>query len=83
MQFHYFHGRGIGEPIRLLFTVGAIKFADHRYSFDDFAAMDELKAKLPFGQIPALEVDGVFPAQTDSLMRYAARVSNLYPDNLL
>lgn len=79
IQFHYFHGRGIGEPIRLLFTVGGIEFADHRYSLDEFAAMDELKANVPFGQIPALEVDGIFLAQTDSLMRYAARLSGLYP----
>ena len=83
IQFHYFHGRGIGEPIRLLLTVGEIKFMDRRYSFDEYATMDELKAKLPFGQIPALEVDGVFLAQTDSLMRFAAKLSDLYPYDAL
>ena len=30
IMFHYFHGRGIGEPIRLLFTVGEIAFTDRR-----------------------------------------------------
>ena len=83
IQFHYFHGRGIGEPIRLLLAVGEIEFTDRRYSFDEYATMDELKAKLPFGQVPALEVDSVFIAQTDSLMRFAAKLSDLYPYDAL
>ena len=37
IHFHYFHGRGIGEPIRLLFTVGECEFTDHRYTVDEFA----------------------------------------------
>ena len=83
IQFHYFHGRGIGEPIRLLLAVGEIEFTDRRYSFDEYATMDELKAKLPFGQVPALEVDSVFIAQTDSLMRFAAKLADLYPYDAL
>ena len=79
IRLHYFHGRGIGEPIRLLLTVGGISFDDLRYGIDEFAAMHELKARLPFGQIPALEVDGVFLAQTDSLTRFAAKLADLYP----
>ena len=43
--------------------------------------MAVLKAKLPFGQMPALEVDGQFFGQTDSLMRFAARLANLYPND--
>ena len=34
IHLHYFHGRGIGEPIRLLLTVGEVPFRDHRYSVD-------------------------------------------------
>ena len=26
IHFHYFHGRGIGEPVRLLLTVGGVEF---------------------------------------------------------
>ena len=79
IHFHYFHGRGIGEPIRLLFTVGEIEFTDHRYTVDEFANMAAFKAQLPFGQMPALEVDGVFIGQTDSIARLAARLAGLYP----
>ena len=71
--------QGIGEPIRLLLTIGGISFVDHRYTVDEFAGMAELKARLPFGQVPALEVDGVFIGQTDSLMRLSARLGDLYP----
>ena len=78
ITFHYFHGRGIGEPIRLLFTVGEIAFTDRRYSVDEFANMAAFKAQLPFGQMPALEVDGVFLGQTDSIARLAARLAGLY-----
>ena len=81
ITFHYFHGRGIGEPIRLLFTVGEIAFTDRRYTIDEFANMAAFKAQLPFGQMPALEVDGVFLGQTDSIARLAARLAGLYPSD--
>lgn len=81
ITLHYFHGRGIGEPIRLLFTVGDIAFMDRRYSVDEFANMAAFKARLPFGQMPALEVDGVFFGQTDSIARLAARLAGLYPSD--
>ena len=79
ITFHYFHGRGIGEPIRLLLTLGEIVFTDRRYTIEEFAGMTEFKARLPFGQMPALELDGAFIGQTDSISRYAARLANLYP----
>lgn len=81
IRFHYFHGRGLGEPVRLLLTTGNVSFVDHRYSLDEFAAMDTLKASLPFGQIPALEVDGVYLGQTDSVLRLAGKLAGLYPDD--
>ena len=81
ITLHYFHGRGIGEPIRLLFAIGEIAFTDRRYTVDEFANMAAFKAQLPFGQMPALEVDGVFLGQTDSIARLAARLAGLYPSD--
>ena len=77
--FHYFYGRGIGEPTRLILTIGGINFEDRRYSIDEFAKLRDFKSKLPFGQIPVLEVDGTFIGQADSIARFAARLGNLYP----
>ncbi len=79
--FHYFHGRGIGEPVRLLLSVGGVEFTDKRYTIEQFSQMDELKARLPFRQIPALEIDGVLIGQTDSICRLAANLAQLYPSD--
>ena len=81
IHFHYFHGRGIGEPIRLFFSAGEIAFTDHRYTIDEFADKTDFKAQLPFGQMPALAVDGTFIGQTDSIARLAARLAGLYPSD--
>ena len=83
IKFHYFHGRGIGEPVRLLLTIGGVAFNDQRYTVSEFSAMDTLKQSLPFGQMPGLEVDGVFLGQADSVTRLAARLADLYPADLI
>ena len=81
IQLHYFSGRGIGEPIRLTLAASDIPFTDHRYSTTDPSWRDKLEKHLPFGQMPALEVDGTFIGQADSCARLAAKLAKLYPDN--
>lgn len=81
--FHYFHGRGIGEPVRLLLTLGGVAFTDRRYTVEEFAAAADFKSRLPFGQTPALEIDDELFGQTDSVARLAARLAGLYPDDAL
>ena len=83
IKLHYFAGRGVGEPIRLTFAVANVAFEDIRYLTSDSVWRDELKSKLPFGQLPALEIDGVFIAQTDSCGRLAARLAKLYPEDAI
>ena len=79
IKLHYFHGRGIGEAIRLIFVVGDIRFEDCRYTIEEYRAASDLKSKFPFGQMPTLEIDGQFIGQTDSIARLAARIGGLYP----
>ena len=81
IKLHYFSGRGIGEPIRLTLAIAKIAFQDNRYSTSDPSWRHALESDLPFGQLPALEVDGVFVAQADSCARLAARLANLYPED--
>lgn len=81
IQLHYFSGRGIGEPIRLTLAASDIPFTDHRYSTTDPSWRDKLGKHLPFGQMPALEVDGTFIGQADSCARLAAKLAKLYPDD--
>ncbi len=83
ITLHYFHGRGIGEAIRLIFAAGNVSFEDRRYTIDEFRELTALKEKFPFGQMPTLEVDGRFIGQTDSIARLAARIAGLYPESPL
>lgn len=78
--FRYFDMKGIAEPIRLAFTIGGIKFEDHRIKREDWA---ELKPKTPYGGLPLLEVDGKTYAQADAILKTAGRLTNLYPKGLL
>lgn len=72
---------GIAEPIRLALTIGEIPFEDRRVSYAQIA---ELRAagKLPSGQVPTLEIDGVLYGQSAALLRWAGRKAGLYPDDL-
>ncbi|KAK6008963.1 glutathione S-transferase protein [Ostertagia ostertagi] len=66
----YFAGRGLGEVIRQLFVVAGKEFEDVRIAFEDWP---KLKAEMPFGQMPVLEVDGKQLCQSHAILRYLAR----------
>lgn len=66
---------------RLLFTLGKVEFNDKRMTFDEWRAADSLKAQMPFGQLPVLEVDGKFLAQSPAIDRYVAKLAGLMPDD--
>ena len=66
------------ETSRIALHLGGIPFEDERMSHDQFR---DLKAsgKLPYGQLPILEVDGVVIAQSLAIARFCGRQSGLYP----
>ncbi|RCN49312.1 glutathione S-transferase protein [Ancylostoma caninum] len=66
----YFDIRGAGECARQVLALAGQEFEDNRVAKEDFAA---LKPKMPFGQIPVLEVDGKQLAQSLAICRYLAR----------
>eukprot|EP00056_Hartaetosiga_gracilis_P017373 m.7105 g.7105 ORF g.7105 m.7105 type:complete len:205 (+) comp5655_c0_seq1:72-686(+) len=72
----YFDIAGRGEPIRIAFHAGNIDFEDQRISFKDYP---EVKKTLVLGYLPELVVDGVVFTQYAAMVRYAGRLSNLYP----
>lgn len=45
-KFYYFDGRGIGEPIRMVFNYGKIPFEDVRYTMETWAANKDSKLRL-------------------------------------
>ncbi|KAF5829954.1 hypothetical protein DUNSADRAFT_15273 [Dunaliella salina] len=62
------------ETTRLLFTMGGMPFEDATFGFDKWG---ELKATMPYGQVPVLEVDGKVLAQSSAIERYAAKLTGV------
>eukprot|EP00927_Polykrikos_kofoidii_P052971 TRINITY_DN47043_c0_g1_i1.p1 TRINITY_DN47043_c0_g1~~TRINITY_DN47043_c0_g1_i1.p1 ORF type:complete len:244 (-),score=29.76 TRINITY_DN47043_c0_g1_i1:68-799(-) len=81
LRLIYLDIKGLAEPIRLVFAVGGVPFEDVRVSYEEVAAM-RAAGRLPFGQVPVLEIDGVTYGQSVALLRWAGRQSGLYPNGL-
>ncbi|KAH9495857.1 Glutathione S-transferase 3 [Bulinus truncatus] len=79
-RFYYFNGRGRGELARLLFAVGGQEFEDLRFSSEDWP---KYKPETPYGQAPALSVDGVVYAQSIAINAFLAREFGFYGNDSL
>ncbi|KAJ1365766.1 hypothetical protein KIN20_026197 [Parelaphostrongylus tenuis] len=66
----YFDGRGLTECARQLFALADQQYEDVRLSKEQFAS---IKDKMPFGQIPDVEVDGKQLAQSQAINCYLAK----------
>ncbi|KAK3930082.1 Glutathione S-transferase [Frankliniella fusca] len=69
-KLHYFDVTALGEPIRFLLAYGNLDWEDIRY---DDAKWAEAKNKMPFGQMPVLDIDGKIFAQSTAISRYLAK----------
>jgi glutathione S-transferase len=81
LKLYYFNIKGKGEPIRLFCQYAGLEFEDYRFaSRQEF---NELKSKLPFAQVPLLEIDDGKHrlVQSGAILRYLAKLANLYPDD--
>ncbi|KAG7357561.1 glutathione S-transferase, N-terminal domain containing protein [Nitzschia inconspicua] len=80
LKLYYFDIKGKGEPIRLLCAYAGIDIEDYRFvTRDEFLAMRE-GTRLPFSQVPMLEVDGKHSlVQSCAIMRYLGKLGGLYP----
>jgi glutathione S-transferase len=72
----YFDGRGLGEVPRLLLAEAGVQYDDIRKK--DIA---DLKAHLPFGQVPLYKEGDFELVQSGAIARYIARTHNLYGDD--
>lgn len=81
LRLHYFDLYGRAEVLRLAFWYAKMEYEDIRFSNEEF---DELKAsgKLPFGQVPVLELDGKYYGQTIPILRWICQKNNLYPSDI-
>ncbi|GLC41833.1 hypothetical protein PLESTB_001693600 [Pleodorina starrii] len=81
LKLHYFEMPGRAEVARLCLTIGNVPHEEVLY---EFKTWPEHKAKMPFGQIPVLELpDGKMLAQSGAIDRYTAKLAGLYPEDPL
>jgi len=74
LRLHYFPAEGRAEKIRLPFVLGKIDFEDVRHT--DWGTF---KPTTKFGTMPLLEIDGVQYGESGAILRYAGKLSGLYP----
>uniref|UniRef100_A0A914V701 glutathione transferase n=1 Tax=Plectus sambesii TaxID=2011161 RepID=A0A914V701_9BILA len=70
----YFNLMGRAEPIRLIFAQARVNYKDHRIERSEWPA---LKEKMPFSQLPVLEMDGKVLAQSHAIEKFLARMFGL------
>ncbi|KAL3896820.1 MAG: hypothetical protein SGPRY_013187 [Prymnesium sp.] len=84
LVLYYFDIVGKGEPIRLLAAYARLPLHDHRFSSrEEFMQMRD-EGKLPYGQVPLLEVKGKgFLPQSCAILRYLAKMAggDIYPSD--
>jgi len=79
----YFDIRGLAELPRLCFAAAGVAFNDDRIPFERKAdgsvggPWPELKAKMPFKQVPVLKVGEHIISQSSAIIRYIARTHKL------
>ena len=71
---------GRAEPVRIALSSGGIPFEDIRFPISEWP---EYRDRAPLRQVPVLEVDGELITQTNSMLRYAGKMTGLYPEDPL
>jgi len=87
LKLYYFAGKGRGEISRYLLAEAKIPYEDIRIDGKkDWVDGAKYKDKMPFGQIPVLEIPGPAGfklAESQAVERYIARLGKLYGSNEL
>uniref|UniRef100_A0A7S3VSV3 Glutathione S-transferase n=1 Tax=Dunaliella tertiolecta TaxID=3047 RepID=A0A7S3VSV3_DUNTE len=78
LKLFYFDIPGRAEATRLMLRLGKYPFEDYLLKREEWA---ELKPKMPFGQVPVLEVDGKMLSQSSAMERYVAKLTDQYPSD--
>lgn len=78
IKLHYFAGRGRAETTRWMLAANNIEFENVPIRSPKALALLRESGKLPFDQLPLLEIDDLRISQTTALIRYLARRGDLY-----
>ena len=76
------------EVLRVSLFIKDIPFEDVRVSREEFVHLIKTGflpngKRVPFHQLPVIEVDGKIIGQTGAIARYCGKISNLYSDDIL
>ena len=66
------------EVIRLALHLGEVPFEELSPKRSEYAAL-RASGRLPFGQVPVLEIDGQPLTQTSAIARFCGKLSGHYP----
>ncbi|MGI9481613.1 MAG: glutathione S-transferase family protein [Hyphomicrobiales bacterium] len=77
----YFRGRGRAETTRWMLVVTGVDFTNVAVDTPEDLAALRASGKLPFDQMPLLEIDGLCLSQSSAMIRYLARCNGLYGSN--
>lgn len=77
LKLYYFKAPARAEATRLMLSVSKTPFQDITFDREQWP---EMKAKMPFGQAPMLELaDGKKLAQSMAIQNYVAKLTGFYP----
>lgn len=77
----YFLGRGRAETTRWMLAATDVEFTNVAITSAEELSALRVSGKLPFDQMPLLEIDGLCLSQSSAMTRYLARRGNLYGSN--
>ncbi|MEM7043626.1 MAG: glutathione S-transferase family protein [Pseudomonadota bacterium] len=78
VKLHYFKGRGRAETTRWMLAVNRIAFENIAIETPEELTALRASGKLPFDQMPLLELDGLNLSQSSAMIRYLARRGDFY-----
>ncbi|MEH6651012.1 MAG: glutathione S-transferase [Motiliproteus sp.] len=81
VELTYFKGRGRAETTRWMLAANQIDFKNVEIKTAEALAALRLTGKLPFDQLPLLEIDGLCLSQSGAMIRYLARRGGFYGQN--
>jgi len=81
IKLHYFLGRGRAETTRWMLAINQISFKNIPITTPEDLIELRSSGKLPFDQMPLLEINGMNLSQSSGMIRYLARIGGFYGDN--
>jgi glutathione S-transferase len=84
LSLYFLPLRAQAEPIRMILHFAEIPFNDVIISMQDWNNVKNSTNIAPFGQLPSLQLpSGEIIAQSGAIVRYVAKLANIYPEDLV